>query len=102
MPNVRCLVALGAFVVALGCFPAKSPSRNVFECRVEALRPAVPTVLDAADLAREVAAKRVPLRDALVVAGVYGAKAEAVVSAYEACDAAEAARVAAIDAGAPQ
>ncbi len=87
IPNVRALVALGAFVVAAGCFPAKSPSRTVLECRIDALRPAVPTAFDAADLAREVGAKRIPLRDALVTAGLVGAKVEAVVAAYEACDA---------------
>ena len=87
-------MALGAFAVAAGCFPAKSPQRTIFDCRIDALRPAVSTVYDAADLAREVGAKRASLRDVLVAAGKGKAEVDAVVAAYEACDAAA-------DAGAP-
>lgn len=86
MPNVRALAALGAFAVAAGCFPAKSPQRSIFDCRVDALRPAVDTVYDAADLAREVGAHRASLSDALAQAKVSVAEAKAIRDAYEACD----------------
>ncbi len=87
MPTLRAVVALAAFVVAAGCFPAKSPQRSLFDCRIDALRPAVDTALDAADLAREVGAKRASLSDALTAAGKSKAEADAVIAAYHACDA---------------
>lgn len=87
MHTLRALVAFSAFVIAAGCFPAKSPQRTLFDCRVDALRPALDTALDAAALARDVEAKRASLSDALAAAGKGKAEADAIVAAYEACSA---------------
>lgn len=86
MPTIRALIALAAFAVAAGCFPAKSPQRTLFDCRIDALRPATSTVYDAADLAREVGAKRASLSDVLTAAGKGKAEVDAVVAAFHACE----------------
>jgi len=78
-----CLVALSACGILS---PANSPERSIFDCRVDALRPAVDDALDAADLAREVGAKRASLSDALAQAKITVAQAKAIRAAYEACD----------------
>ncbi len=75
--------ALIALVFA--CQPA-IPARSVLECRIDALRPVVADVYDAADIAREAAAKRVDLPRVLETAGAAPARARAVAAAFKACD----------------
>lgn len=85
MFRIASLVLVASSLAA--CYPANSPQRSVFDCRVDALRPAVDDALDAADLAREVSAKRASLPEALEGLKVAKAQADAVIAAFKACDA---------------
>lgn len=87
------VAALAALGVSLqGCAslpPPKQAELDLFDCRVEAVKPAVEPVLDAAELVRDLYAGRASLGAVLQALDKGEAEVRAVLERLRACDAPE-------------
>jgi hypothetical protein len=79
------LVSLIAIALSV-CACNRAPARSTLECQIDALRPAVGSAYEAAELAQDVAHKRASLSDALVAANVAYGDAAKIVAAFHACE----------------